>query len=130
MEKKKKEMAELHLKVALELAGRGFIENWLATVAPALETATPKPARGRPAGAAAADCRCEWRRNNGGTQCKNTKFESSKYCRIHLSKKELNVIIKTQSAIVRFVEPPSDENADESVPSVESESGDVFEHEY
>lgn len=88
-------LAHLHLETALKLTSRNFVEKWLAgdhpatspdtitLVASPIESATSK--RGRKPGAATSDLRCIWKMTTG-EQCKNKRYGTSEYCRIHISK--------------------------------------------
>lgn len=98
-------LARLHLETALKLTSRGFVSDWLAsaptpavTLSPIPETiqhvhASPSPSpppskktrRGRKPGAATPDSRCIWKMTTGD-QCKNGRFGTSEYCKIHISK--------------------------------------------
>lgn len=91
-------LAHLHLETALKLTSREFVENWLAgahhlhtspdtitLVASPIESLTAASKRGRKPGAASSDLRCIWKMTTG-EQCKNKRYGTSEYCRIHISK--------------------------------------------
>lgn len=88
-------LANLHLETALKLTSRTFVENWLAYApstpnTPEIITLVPKSPkdsakRGRKPGAATSDLRCIWKMTTG-EQCKNKRYGTSEYCRIHISK--------------------------------------------
>ena len=84
------ELARLHIDTAVKLMGKEFVSQYLAstTVATAATAAAPAPTssgRGRKPGAAPAESRCNW---NAGQEshCKNKRFESNSYCKIHVGK--------------------------------------------
>lgn len=80
------ELARLHIDTAVKLMGKEFVSQYLASVAAAPTTvAEPKAGRGRKPGAAPAESRCAW---NAGQEshCKNKRFESNSYCKIHVGK--------------------------------------------
>jgi hypothetical protein len=83
------ELARLHIDTAVKLVGKEFVSQYLATAvaAPPAPTsvAEPKSGRGRKPGAAPAESRCAW---NAGQEshCKNKRFESNSYCKIHVGK--------------------------------------------
>ena len=81
------ELARLHIDTAVKLVGKEFVSQYLATVATPATTsvAEPKAGRGRKPGAAPAESRCNW--NVGqDSHCKNKRFESNSYCKIHVGK--------------------------------------------
>ncbi len=80
------ELARLHIDTAVKLMGKEFVVQHLATVAtPAPAPAAASSGRGRKPGAAPAESRCAW---NAGQEshCKNKRFESNSYCKIHVGK--------------------------------------------
>ena len=90
-------LAHLHLETALKLTSREFVEKWLTgashhspsdtitLVASPTESITAASKRGRKPGAATSDLRCIWKMTTG-EQCKNKRYGTSEYCRIHISK--------------------------------------------
>lgn len=87
-------LAKLHLETALKLTSREFIEKWItsdtaaAASTPDTITLVSSPTeskRGRKPGAATSDLRCIWKMTTG-EQCKNKRYGTSEYCRIHISK--------------------------------------------
>ena len=80
------ELARLHIDTAVKLMGKEFVTQYLALI-PSAVAAVPEPkaGRGRKPGAAPAESRCNW---NAGQEshCKNKRFESNSYCKIHVSK--------------------------------------------
>jgi hypothetical protein len=93
-------LANLHLETALKLTSREFVEKWLAgdhtpthtpNTSPDTITLVASPTesvatkRGRKPGAATSDLRCIWKMTTG-EQCKNKRYGTSEYCRIHISK--------------------------------------------
>ena len=83
------ELARLHIDTAVKLVGKEFVTQYLALISliPSAVAAVPEPkaGRGRKPGAAPAESRCAW---NAGQEshCKNKRFESNSYCKIHVSK--------------------------------------------
>ena len=83
------ELARLHIDTAVKLVGKEFVTQYLALIPliPSTPSAGPEPkaGRGRKPGAAPAESRCNW---NAGQEshCKNKRFESNSYCKIHVSK--------------------------------------------
>ena len=95
-------LAHLHLETALKLTSRKFVEEWIKSAStPAAAHASPDTItlvssptesmstvpskRGRKPGAATSDLRCIWKMTTG-EQCKNKRYGTSEYCRIHISK--------------------------------------------
>jgi hypothetical protein len=80
------ELARLHIDTAVKLMGKEYVSQYLASVAAApTAVAEPKAGRGRKPGAAPAESRCNW--NTGQeSHCKNKRFESNSYCKIHVGK--------------------------------------------
>ena len=96
-------LARLHLETALKLTSREFVSEWLAIApAPVPAPLTPVPdviqlfyptpttspvvsKRGRKPGAATPESRCIWKMTTGD-QCKNGRYNTSEYCKIHISK--------------------------------------------
>ena len=83
------ELARLHIDTAVKLMGKEFVTQYLAAL-PSVSVAAaagpePKAGRGRKPGAAPAESRCNW---NAGQEshCKNKRFESNSYCKIHVGK--------------------------------------------
>jgi hypothetical protein len=81
------ELARLHIDTAIKLVGKEFVTQYLAAIpAPPVPAPTEsKSGRGRKPGAAPAESRCAW---NAGQEshCKNKRFESNSYCKIHVGK--------------------------------------------
>lgn len=81
-------LAAQHLAIAIQLMGR----DWVMARIPGAETQQPAAVaggRGRKAGVLPeADRRCRWH-PEGRDQCKNSRFESNSYCKIHLSQVHL-----------------------------------------
>ena len=86
------ELARLHIDTAVKLVGKEFVTQYLALIplissTPSVAAAVtePKAGRGRKPGAAPAESRCAW---NAGQEshCKNKRFESNSYCKIHVGK--------------------------------------------
>lgn len=79
------ELARLHIDTAVKLMGKEFVSQYLATTSAPVSTTESKSGRGRKPGAAPAESRCAW---NAGqdSHCKNKRFESNSYCKIHVSK--------------------------------------------
>lgn len=79
------ELARLHIDTAVKLVGKEFVSQYLATVAAPTSVAEPKSGRGRKPGAAPAESRCAWNASQD-SHCKNKRFESNSYCKIHVGK--------------------------------------------
>ena len=94
-------LARLHLETALKLTSREFVTEWLKDVpvpvllSPVAEvlqlvhstppTMSAASKRGRKPGAATPESRCIWKMTTGD-QCKNGRYNTSEYCKIHISK--------------------------------------------
>jgi hypothetical protein len=79
-------LAEHHLKLALSYMDRAFVLEFLEKKESSTGESLPvKSKRGRKPGAAAVEDRCIWKMGNGDL-CKNSKADSSSYCKIHISK--------------------------------------------
>ena len=83
------------MRVVVSHKGLPYVQSWLATHASVYvegEAAPveqpPAKARGRKAGAAPDEQRCMWAHTKDG-RCKNSKQESSNFCKIHVTKAAL-----------------------------------------
>lgn len=72
-----------HLEKALQLTNKEFIQKWLDTI-----TVEAQTKRGRKPGAAPSETRCQWAMADN-SQCKNNRFESNSFCRMHMAKVHL-----------------------------------------
>jgi hypothetical protein len=86
------------MRVVVSHKGISFVQTWLTTHAHVYvegaasvqqQQQQPQPTnRGRKSGAAPDEQRCMWAHTKSG-RCKNSKLESSNFCKIHITKAAL-----------------------------------------